>query len=81
MNATAVLNNGMDHIFVFRTNVVSSEEKTALLQKMLAELELEEASIDLEDCDKVLRIVTKKYSATELINNVNRYGFACAELE
>lgn len=71
----------LTHIQVFRTNIRSQEDK----QRVKAVLEpypgIDEWSVDCDDVDCVLRIVSYTLSADEIIRLVNRSGFDCQELE
>lgn len=38
-------------------------------------------NFDLEDCDHILRVETKSLTATEIISQMEKAGYQCAELE
>lgn len=67
-------------IFVFRTNI----ESIAAFKELRQELEkpggVFECTIDLEDCDKVLRIVCENLSEENIIELVESHGFICEKL-
>ena len=67
-------------ILVFKTNVKRKSEIT-LLEPILNIPEILKWNIDLEDCDKVLRIVTHKLTSKDIVKAAKAKGFECAELE
>jgi hypothetical protein len=68
-------------ILVFRTNITTVNDYNKVNSLLQDKFDIEETTIDLQDCDKVLRVVTK-HGAPELISNeVKRLNFLCEELE
>ena len=68
-------------ILIFKTNINSKQDylkvKTALENKF----DIIEISIDYEDCDKVLRIISKNCSPQSVTDEVKIFNFFCEELE
>ena len=68
-------------IHVFKTSV----KKKTQIKKLKPVLDLNFQDIkwnfDLEDCDKILRIESKKNICKKVINLLKRYHFDCIELE
>ena len=71
--------NHSQNIHIFKTNVSDHEQKTAVLSVLESLAEVTEASIDLEDCDKVLRVVTTA-GITTIQNLLTNHGILCSEL-
>ena len=67
-------------IFVFRTNIDSSLVFIHLYRELKELPGVFDCSIDLEDCDNVLRIECMNTSAEQIIEIVHRDGFLCEEL-
>jgi len=67
-------------IEIFSTNINSPVEAQVVLRALQTNLTTSDISIDLEDCDRVLRLVAKKISHTDVINTVNQLGFICEVL-
>ena len=67
-------------ILVFKTNIQYKREV-----KQLAPLfntpEIIKWNIDLDDCDKVLRVITHKLTSIEIALAAKEKGFECKELE
>ena len=68
-------------ILIFKTNINSKrgylKVKTALGKKF----DIKEISIDSEDCDKVLRVISKNCSPQSITDEVKIFNFFCEELE
>ncbi len=68
-------------ILVFRTNLQSAEEAQTL-QPLLAQLAgVYEWNTDLQDCDRILRVVSSGAGSRDIIRLVRSAGFDCCELE
>ena len=69
-------------IWVFRTSVkmqVDIRRLKPLLDRLMDEGD--KWNFDLEDCDHILRVETKSLTATEIISQMEKAGYQCAELE
>ena len=69
-------------IWVFRTSVYAKED-AAKLKPVLNSLmqQGDKWNFDLEDCDHILRVETKTLTAKEIIYQLEKAGYYCAELE
>ncbi|WP_335964551.1 hypothetical protein [Galbibacter sp. PAP.153] len=61
MNKTASL-----EILVFATNIFSTDQMNIILEKLLTHPGVKQANFDLEDVDKVLRVVSCGISESEV---------------
>jgi hypothetical protein len=77
MMTTATLNQ---NILVFKTNI-STKTEARKLQSVLNKKAILKWNVDLEDCDRVLRIVTTDFSSGEIISLARKKGVECVELE
>jgi hypothetical protein len=68
-------------ILVYRTNVPSAGHRDALGEIFGTRPEIVEWSIDLEDVDKVLRVVCEGLPVFDVAAEVRLKGFECEELE
>lgn len=69
-----------ERIMVFKTNLQTHEQKLRLLRRLIEVSGVQDASLDLEDCDRVLRIVSCEVEKHEVIEIVNLQGYSCEEL-
>ncbi len=77
---TITITENKQTILVFKTNI-SKQSQVKKLSSVLNKPEIINWNIDLEDCDKVLRIVTDGLTVDKIIYEVNQTGVYCAELE
>lgn len=68
-------------ILIYRTNIVSERHRDSLSDLFGQLSGVEEWSVDLEDIDKVLRVVCKDAAGTDVAEAVRTLGFECEELE
>jgi hypothetical protein len=68
-------------IGIFKTNIATPEERTNVLHAIRNNYEVGQCHVDLEDCDKVLRIVNMKVEENEMIKFVQQQGFNCEILD
>jgi len=73
--------NDISNIFVFRTNINTLNDKLLIKDVLSEHDEIKEWSVDLQDCDKVLRIVSPTITASRVIALINQTGYDCHELE
>ncbi len=66
---------------IFKTDITSKQDFIRI-QNMICKIrKVDEYTIDLEDVDKVLRILSDSITITEVENEVGMLGFYCKELE
>lgn len=71
----------LTHILIFKTNIQSPEDKLRIKKVLDQTAFVNEWSVDCEDIDCVLRIVSYELSAEQIINLINEAGFLCQELD
>ncbi|GEP51371.1 hypothetical protein FNO01nite_20430 [Flavobacterium noncentrifugens] len=74
------METNLNHILVFKTNIDQLSTDCALSESLGKQTGISQWSIDHEDCDRVLRIVSKTLSNHDIISLINAHGFECAEL-
>lgn len=71
----------MMYIIIFKTNV-STEDQSVRLQTQLGKLEeIVMSSFDLDDCDRILRIVSTNPNTENISNLFSGMGFSCDAME
>lgn len=70
-------------IGIFKTNINTVQDKINVIESISASFNISDCSIDIEDCDKVLRIVTAQQVIEEtiIIDFVQRMGYQCTVLD
>lgn len=68
-------------IGIFKTNIATREDSQHILEAIRRQFQVGQCHVDLEDCDKVLRITEMKAPEAEVISFVKGQGFDCDVLE
>ena len=68
-------------IHIFRTNIDTHEQKEVLKTVFGGNGDVVDWSVDLEDVDRVLRLVCTRGEASAYLEQVRGVGFSCEELE
>lgn len=68
-------------ILVFKTNLADGAQLDQLRTVMDSTTGIAEWNVDLDDCDRVLRVVSTGADAEDVITQMSRVGFYCEELE
>jgi hypothetical protein len=70
-------------IGIFKTNINTIQDKNNVIEAISTSFNVTNCSIDIEDCDKVLRVVAqqKPIEATTIIKFVQHMGYQCTVLE
>jgi hypothetical protein len=69
-----------DHILLFKTNIKCNDGKQLLHTLLSNSPDIKCWSIDMEDADCVLRIVSYTLSHTQIIELIQHHGYQCCEL-
>lgn len=75
------METNLDHIFVFKTNISVVSEDCMLRRAFENHPDIDQWSVDCEDTDCVLRIVSPTLSPRYIERLVNLHGFDCTELD
>lgn len=68
-------------VLIFKTNVSKQSDVSSLQNLLSRHAHILQVSVDLEDCDKVLRIVGNNPSPTQIQLVVSSLGLTCLEME
>ncbi len=68
-------------IYVFKTSVKNKSQIKKLKPLLDSNFQDIQWNFDLEDCDNILRIESKKNVCNKVINLLNSFNFDCVELE
>ena len=71
----------MNNILVFKTNINSTELIQKVNNVLAEQSEIKKWNIDLEDCDKILRVETTKSEIESILGILKPYEIYCEELE
>lgn len=68
-------------IGIFKTNIATQEDRQNIIHAIRRTFEVGHCHVDLEDCDKVLRITEMKVEENAVISFVKQQGFDCEVLD
>lgn len=68
-------------IGIFKTNIGNLEERRQMIQAIASSFPVGSCHVDLDDCDKVLRIADLQVAEDIIVEFVQKQGFECAVLE
>lgn len=66
---------------VFKTNVADKDQAHRLISELKQLLPEYKINVDLDDCDKVLRIEHTHVPVIQVVSLVRQQGFSCEILE
>lgn len=67
---------------IFKTNISTNQDKNIVISAISDQIKVTACTIDLEDCDKVLRIDSPTpFTFQAIINVVTHLGFNCEILK
>jgi hypothetical protein len=67
-------------ILILKTNIKSKYDFSSIKERLLRSYDLQECTIDLEDRDKVMRVIGNNIDLDQIAEDVKNYGFTCEEL-
>ncbi|WP_298708975.1 hypothetical protein [Chitinophaga sp.] len=68
-------------IGIFKTNIGTLKARKRVISAICNTFEVASCNVDIEDCDKVLRVVDMKVDEPSMIRFVQAQGFECEVLE
>ncbi len=68
-------------IGIFKTNIQTLHDKKKVIGEIQANFSVMACSIDIEDCDRVLRIVSQQVREDAIMAFVKRLGYHCDLLD
>jgi hypothetical protein len=68
-------------ILVFKTNVTSKKKVSKVKSLLTSFPNIQQWNFDLDDCDKVLRVVASELKPGSVESLLNRAGFNCQVLD
>ena len=71
----------LSNIYIFRTNIQTEFDKMRIKNVLDASQKVLKWNIDMDDTDRVLRIVSDSLRPEQIISLLDYVGFECTELE
>ncbi|HEY2648768.1 MAG TPA: hypothetical protein VGI38_06225 [Puia sp.] len=71
----------LSNIFIFKTNIQTEFDKLRIKNVLDASQKVLKWNVDMEDVDRVLRVVSDSLTPQQIISVLDYVGFECTELE
>jgi hypothetical protein len=71
----------LSNILIFKTNIQTEFDKLRIKNVLDASQKVLKWNIDMDDADRVLRIVSDSLRPDQIISVLDYVGFECSELE
>jgi hypothetical protein len=71
----------LSNIFIFKTNIQTEFDKLRIKNVLDASQKVLKWNIDMDDADRVLRVVSDSLRPEQIISVLEYVGFECSELE
>jgi hypothetical protein len=71
----------LSNIFIFKTNLQTEFDRLRIKSVLDASQKVLKWNIDMDDADRVLRIVSDSLRPEQIISLMDYVGFECTELE
>lgn len=75
------MEDNLDNILVFATNIKTAHDKAQIHPSLDTHSAILSRTIDQQDRDCVLRVVTNDLSAGDVITLITNHNYHCTELE
>jgi hypothetical protein len=71
----------LDHILIFKTSIRNPADRESVRAGLDGSVSVQQWSVDLEDVDCVLRVVSNGIAAQQVVALVKGCGYDCEELD
>lgn len=68
-------------IGIFKTNISTPQDKNTVVSAIAGHFRSDACTVDLEDCDKVLRVIAQQLEEEQVISFVQNMGYDCSPLD
>ena len=67
-------------MLILKTNINSKDAFSSVKMNLNSFYPIEECTIDLDDSDKVMRVIGNDLNKDEVVNSISNLGYVCEEL-
>ncbi len=67
-------------IAIMKTDISTRRDFRTVRNRLKRVYKIKECTIDLDDIDKVVRVIGDKFKIGTIVNKIRSYGFLCEEL-
>ena len=66
---------------IFKTNINTEPDFLKVKSALKSKFDIKDTTIDLEDCDRVLRVITNNGTSLKISEEIKGLSYFCEELE
>ena len=66
---------------IFKTNINTEPDFLKVKSALKSKFDIKDTTIDLEDCDRVLRVITNNGTPLKISEEIKGLSYFCEELE
>lgn len=75
------MTNNLEHIHIFKSNIKTDADKHYVKSILDQHPLIEDWSVDLDDEDRVLRVISNKLTRVKIMELISICGYTCEELK
>ncbi len=74
------MQNNTPQILIFRSNIHTEADRHSIKQALDFHPHIDDWTVDIDDKDKVLRVISARLGHKEIVDFVQLHGYSCEEL-
>jgi len=67
-------------MLILKTNINLKDDFISIKNSLSRSFDINECTIDLDDTDKVVRVIGRRLNKNEVLERINSLGYVCEEL-
>ncbi|HKB87087.1 MAG TPA: hypothetical protein VKD08_13000 [Ignavibacteriaceae bacterium] len=67
-------------MLILKTNINLKDDFISMKNSLSRSFDINECTIDLDDTDKVVRVIGRRLNKNEVLERINSLGYVCEEL-
>jgi len=67
-------------MLILKTNINLKDDFISIKNDLRRSFDINECTIDLDDMDKVVRVIGRRFNKNEVLDRINSLGYSCEEL-
>lgn len=75
------MKDNFEHIFIYRSSIMTADDKRSVKDILDRHPMVDKWSVDLDDCDRVLRVISSQMTSKKIMELIGLCGYTCEELE
>ncbi len=67
-------------MLILKTNINVKDDFISMKNNLRRSFDIQECTIDLDDTDKVVRVIGRRLNKSKVLDRISRLGYVCEEL-